>query len=87
MPGKFFKGIDSQDPSDSKSNWLQVDIFRFCFHSFQMYSLDPSKTIGKFCEALNVNRLFLNWTGWFAIDRRFFPDIDASTSNPLLSRI
>ena len=30
VPGKFL-GIVGQDPSDSKSTWLHVDIFRFCF--------------------------------------------------------
>ena len=30
MPGKSL-GIVSQDPSDPKSTWLHVDIFRFCF--------------------------------------------------------
>ena len=28
MPGKFL-GIVGQDPRDSKSNWLHVNIFRF----------------------------------------------------------
>ena len=31
VPGKFL-GIVSQDPSDSRSNRLHVDIFRFCFN-------------------------------------------------------
>ena len=44
VPGKFLGIIVSQDPSDSKSNLLHVDIFRFCFHSFEkVYSLDSSK--------------------------------------------
>ena len=30
VPRKFL-GIFSQDPSDSKSNQLHVDIFQFCF--------------------------------------------------------
>ena len=30
VPGKFLS-IIGQDPSDSKSNQLHVDIFRFCF--------------------------------------------------------
>ena len=30
VPGKFL-GIGGQDPSDSKSNQLHVDIFQFCF--------------------------------------------------------
>ena len=49
-----------QDPSDSKSNRLHVDhIFGFCFHSFEVYSIDSSQVIGKFLEVLNFNRLFL----------------------------
>ena len=44
MPGKFL-GIVGQDPSDSKSNRLHVDIFRFCFHSFEVYSIDFSRMI------------------------------------------
>ena len=53
--GKFL-GIVSQDPSDSKSNWLHVDIFRFWLYSFKIYSIDPSKMIGKFPEVSNFNR-------------------------------
>ena len=56
--GKFL-GIDSQDRSDSKSNRLHVDIFQFCFHSFEVNSLDSSKMISKFLEVLNFNWLFL----------------------------
>ena len=48
-----------QDPSDSESNRLHVDIFRFCFHSFEVYSIDSSKMIGNFPEVSNFNRLFL----------------------------
>ena len=39
VPGKFLS-IVGQDLSDSKSNRLHVDIFRFCFHSFEVYSID-----------------------------------------------
>ena len=35
VPMKFL-GIVGQDPSDSKSNWIHVDIFRFFFHSFEV---------------------------------------------------
>ena len=36
-----------QDPSDSKSNQLHVDIiFRFCFYLFRVYSIDSSKMVG-----------------------------------------
>ena len=58
VPGKFL-GIVGQGPSDSKSNWLHVDIFQFCFHSFEVYSIDSFKKIGKFPEVLNFNRLCL----------------------------
>ena len=44
MPGKIL-GIVGQDPSDCKSNRLHVDIFRLCFHSFEVYSIDSSKMI------------------------------------------
>ena len=54
VPGKFLGIVVGQDPSDSKSNWLHVDIVRFCcFHSFEVYSIDFSKMIGKFPEVLN----------------------------------
>ena len=57
--GKFL-GIVCQDPSDSKSNQLHVDIFRFCLYSFEvLYSIDSSKMISKFPEVSNFNRLFL----------------------------
>ena len=36
-------GIVGQDPSDSKSNQLHVDIFRACFHSFEVI-LQKSRT-------------------------------------------
>ena len=38
--------IVGQDPNDSKSNQLHFDIFRFGFHSFEVYSTDSSKMIG-----------------------------------------
>ena len=60
VPGKFLDMIVGQDASDSKSNRLHVDIFRFCFHSFEVYScIDSCKMIGKFPEVSNFNRLFL----------------------------
>ena len=58
VPGKFF-GIVGEDPSDSKSNPLHVDIFRFCFHSFEVLSMDSSKLFGNSPEVSNFNRLFL----------------------------
>ena len=57
VPKEFLSRV-GQDTSDSKSNRLHVDIFRLCFHSFEVYSIDSSKMIGKFPEVLNFNRLF-----------------------------
>ena len=62
--GRFWAYIVGQDPSDSKSNWLHVDIFRFCFNSFEAYSpIDSSKMIGNSPKVSNFTRLFLklNW--------------------------
>ena len=62
VPGKFLS-IVGQDPSDSKSNRLHVDIFRFCVHSLEVYSsIDSSETIGYSPEVLNSNRVFLQHT-------------------------
>ena len=56
VPGKFL-GIISQDPSDSKSSQLHVDIFLFCFTQFEVYFVYSSKMIGNSPEASNFNRL------------------------------
>ena len=60
VPRKFL-GIVGQDPSDSKSSRLHVDIiFRFCFHSFGVYSsIDSSKLTSNSPEVSNFNRLVL----------------------------
>ena len=59
-----FLGIVGQDPSDFKFSRLHVDIFRFwCFHSFEVYSVDSSKIIGMFSEVLNFHRYVSNSTG------------------------
>ena len=59
MPGKLL-GIVGQDPSDSKSNQLHVDILRFCFiHLRYIPSIDSSKMIDNSPKVLNCNRLFL----------------------------
>ena len=58
VPGKFL-GIVGKDPSDSKCNQLHVDIFRVCFHSFEVYSIDSPNITGNSPEVLNFNRLFL----------------------------
>ena len=75
-------GIVGQDPSDSKSNWLHVDIFQFCFHSFEVYSsIDSSKVIGNSAEVSNFNLLFLNSIGSSVSNRRFSPSPDQVLDN------
>ena len=62
VPGKFL-GIVGQDRSDSESSRLHVDIFRFCFHSFEVYSsIDSSKMISNSPKVSNFNRYFPNST-------------------------
>jgi hypothetical protein len=59
MPGKVL-GIDGQDLSDSRSSRLHVDIFRFSFYSFEVYSrIDSSKMIENSPAVSNLNGLFL----------------------------
>ena len=59
VPRKFL-GIVGQDPSDSKPNRLHVDIFRFCFHSYEVYSsIDSSTMIVNSLKLSNFNGLFL----------------------------
>ena len=59
--GRFWAYRVGQDPGDSKSSGLHVEIiFQFCFHSFEVYSLiDSSKMIGNSPQVSNFNRLFL----------------------------
>ena len=56
--------LASPDPTDSESSRLQVDIFRFCFHPFEVYPMDSSKMIGNPPEVSNFNRSFSNSTGF-----------------------
>ena len=58
MPRKCL-GIVGEAPSDSKSSRLHVEIFRLCFHSLEVYSIDSSKKISKFPEVLSFNQLCL----------------------------
>ena len=58
VPGKFL-GIVSQDPSDSKSNWLHVDIFWFCFYSFEVYLIDSFRMMSRSLKVSNFNWLLL----------------------------
>ena len=59
VAGKFL-GIVGQDPSDSKSSRLHVDIFRVFFHSFGVYSIDSSRITSKYREVSNFNRFMCN---------------------------
>ena len=61
--------ITGQDPSDSKSNRLHVDIFRFCFHSDELYSTDSSQMIGNSPELSEFNRLLLELNRLFKLNR------------------
>ena len=60
--------------SRTGNNRLHVDIFPFCFHSFEvLYSTDSSKMVGDSPEVLmNFNQLFSNSTGSYVTNRRFF---------------
>ena len=61
MPGKFLRIIvGGQDPSDSKSNRLHVDVVRFCFYSMEVYSIDSSKMVGNSPEVSNFNRFIIS---------------------------
>ena len=52
--------IVGQDPSACKSSRLHVDIFRFCFHSFEVYCcIDSSKMTGNSPKVSDFNRLSL----------------------------
>jgi hypothetical protein len=53
VPGKFL-GIVGQDPSDSKSNWLHVDIFYFFLYSFEVYFTNSSRMIGSSFRSLQL---------------------------------
>ena len=48
MPRKFWGIIESVKILVilNPTGWLHVDIFRFCFHSFEVYAVDSSKMIG-----------------------------------------
>ena len=63
VPGKFWGlYIVGQDPSGSKSNRLHVDIiFRFCCHSFEVYSsIDSPKVMGDSPKVSNFHRFIGN---------------------------
>ena len=54
VPGKFL-GIVGQDPSDSKSNRLHIDIFHFALFIGSVF-IDSSKMIGNSPIVSNFNR-------------------------------
>ena len=62
-PGKI-SSITDQDPSGSKSNRLRVGIFWFSFSNLRYVLWNPSKTVRKLVEVLNLNRwiLELSWS-------------------------
>lgn len=63
MSGEGFGQID-WDPSVSKSNKLQVDLFQFFFYQCTVYYYkDSCKMIGDLPEVLNLNQLFLKLNG------------------------
>ena len=75
-PGSLWAYQVGQDPSDSKANWLHVDIHLPVLLSFIWgIFIDSSKIIDNFLEVLNFNWLFLNSTGSSVTNCRFFPDI------------
>jgi len=71
VPGGKFLGRVGQDPSASKSNQLHVDIFRFGFHSLEVYSsIDSSEIIGNPPEVSTPTGYFLNSIGSSVTNRR-----------------
>ena len=60
-PGIFLGIVVGQDYGDSKSSRLHVDIFRFCFNSFEEYSsIDSSNFFANSPEVSNFNRFICN---------------------------
>ena len=85
----MFYCIVGQDPSDSKSSRLHVDIvFRYCFHSLEeVYSsIDSSKMIGNSpLKSPTSTRYFSNSTGSSVTNHRLFPDIDGHITTKKLT--
>jgi hypothetical protein len=52
-------GMIGWNPSVCESNRLHVDILRYSFVEFKVYSINSYKMIGKFPAVLNFNQLFL----------------------------
>ena len=55
IPGIILATIN-QDPGESKSNRLHVEIFRFFNLSIQACSTDSSKMMGNFPEVFNFSQ-------------------------------
>ena len=72
MPQKFW-GIVGQDPSDSKSNQLHVDIFRFCFNHLRHILQIPLKWSAILLNSPTSTGYFSNSTGSSVTNRRFSP--------------
>jgi hypothetical protein len=76
--GSVWAYIIGQDPSDSKSNWLHVDIFRCCCNSFEVYSsTDSSKrSVILLKPPTSTGGYFSNSTGSSVTNRRFSLSIE-----------
>ena len=74
VSGKFL-GIVGQDSSDSKSNWLHVDVFRFCFNHLRYILEIPLKWSVPFLQSWTSTGYSSNSSGSSATNRWFFPDI------------
>ena len=87
VPKKFLD-IVREDPCDSKCSRSHVDIIRFCFHSFEVYSsIDSSKMMGKSPAVSNLNRWLFLKTGSSVSNRRFFPDIGWDVGPPARTEV
>jgi hypothetical protein len=73
VPRKFLS-IVGQHPINYKSNRLHVNIFRCCFYSFEVYSIDSSEMIGKSPKSPTSTGYFSNPTGSSATNCQFSPD-------------
>ena len=73
LPVKFL-GIVGQDPSESKFNQLHVHmIFRLCFYSFQVYSMDLLNWSAILMKSQTSTNYFSNSTGSYVTNCRFSP--------------
>ena len=70
-----FLGTVYQYPSDSKSNWLHVDVFQFCLFYLRYILLIPPKRLENFLKSWTSTVYFSYSTGSSATNRQFFPNI------------